>query len=175
LQDFSYEYDLGGNLTSMHDRSPGSGIPNTASGNDALDRVFAYDAIYRLLTATGRECDLPPDLPWDDEPRCADLTRVRLYTEAFRYDATGNLLELRHGPVRAYALAAGSNRLASLTIGQQTFGYSFDPNGNLIQETTSRHFEWDHADRMRVYRTQAGASEPSVYSHYLYDSHGRRV
>ena len=34
------------------------------------------------------------------------------------------------------------------------FSYTYDVNGNLTRETTSRHFEWDHSDRMRVFRTQ---------------------
>src|SRR5262249_40254425 len=51
----------------------------------------------------------------------------------------------------------------------------FDANGNLIRETTSRHFEWDHANRLRAFRTQTEAAEPSVYTHYLYDGDGRRV
>src|SRR5205085_4268553 len=29
LQDFAYDYDLVGNITAVHDRVPGSGIPNT--------------------------------------------------------------------------------------------------------------------------------------------------
>ena len=45
----------------------------------------------------------------------------------------------------------------------------------MTRETTSRHFEWDYADRMRVYRTQTDASEPSVHAHYLYDAGGQRV
>ena len=51
----------------------------------------------------------------------------------------------------------------------------YDANGNLTQETTSRHFEWDHGDQMKAFRTQAGISEPSVYAHYLYDASGQRV
>ncbi|OWY64946.1 hypothetical protein B7486_44570 [cyanobacterium TDX16] len=51
----------------------------------------------------------------------------------------------------------------------------YDDNGNLIRENNSRRFEWDYADRMRVYRTQAGNSEPSVYAYYLYDASGQRV
>ncbi len=55
----------------------------------------------------------------------------------------------------------------------QTHG--FDENGNLIQETGVRHFEWDHADRMRVYRTQAADAEPTVHAHHLYGADGHRV
>ena len=175
LQDFAYEYDLVGNITVIQDRTPGSGIPNTLLGTEALDRGFAYDAIYRLFSASGRECDLPPNLPWDDSPRCIDLTRTRAYTETYRYDALGNILQLQHGANRDFALVDGSNRLATMTVGQTTFRYIYDADGNLAQETTSRHFEWDHLDRMRVYRTQTGAAEPSVHAHYLYDSSGQRV
>ena len=90
LQDFGYDYDLAGNILGIRDRAPGSGIPNNpealtagdpvlaqllVSGN-ALNRRFDYDPIYRLLSATGRECDRPPDGdPWQDQPRCTDLTR----------------------------------------------------------------------------------------------------
>ncbi|MGH8072401.1 MAG: RHS repeat-associated core domain-containing protein, partial [Candidatus Entotheonellia bacterium] len=51
----------------------------------------------------------------------------------------------------------------------------YDANGNLIRETTSRHFEWDHSDQMKAYRTQAGTSEPSSHAHYLYDVSGQRM
>ena len=62
-----------------------------------------------------------------------------------------------------------------MTMGQTSFAYTYDANGNLIQETASRHFEWDYADRMRVFRTQTGTAEPSVHAHYLYDAGGQRV
>src|SRR6185295_274558 len=45
----------------------------------------------------------------------------------------------------------------------------------LITENGSRRFEWDHSDRMRVFRTQPDNSEPSVHAHYLYDASGQRV
>lgn len=74
LQDYGYEYDLVGNVLAIHDRTPGSGIPNNpdalAAGDaqlgsllvagDALDRRFGYDPIYRLVTASGRECGGAP-------------------------------------------------------------------------------------------------------------------
>ena len=48
-----------------------------------LDRIFTYDPIYRLLSATGRECDISPPNPWDSGPRCTDLTRTRPYIEKY--------------------------------------------------------------------------------------------
>ncbi len=178
LQDFAYAYDLAGNLLNLKDRTPGSGVPNTILGLNGLDRYFAYDPIYRLVNATGRECDVPPPPPpWDDLPRCADVTLARPYTESYSYDSIGNLVSLSHstGATRIFDLAVGTNRLASLKIGQQNIQYAYDANGNFIQETSSRNFEWDHSDRLRVFRIQPSNAEPSIYGQYLYDAGGRRV
>src|SRR5206468_371476 len=65
LRDVAYEYDLVGNLTVLRDRTPGSGVPGQP---DSLDRSFSYDPLYRLLSATGRECDTPPPTVWDPGP-----------------------------------------------------------------------------------------------------------
>ncbi|HKE57533.1 MAG TPA: SpvB/TcaC N-terminal domain-containing protein, partial [Pyrinomonadaceae bacterium] len=175
LQDFGYGFDLVGNIGRITDRAPASGIPNTPLGPDALNRDFNYDPLYRLLAANGRECDVPPELPWDDTPRCTDLTRTRAYSETYRYDDVGNLTQLSHTANRIFAFVPNSNRLATLTIGQTAFAYTYDANGNLISETSSRHFEWDHSDRLRAYRTQVDQAEPSVHAQYLYDSAGQRV
>ncbi|WP_198535976.1 SpvB/TcaC N-terminal domain-containing protein [Pseudofrankia saprophytica] len=178
LQDYAYSYDLAGNIVALRDRTPGCGIAPTA---DALDRLFTYDPLYRLTSATGRECDLSPPAPFDAAPRCADLSRTRAYTQSFAYDADGNLVRLTHanaagGFVRAMAIVGGSNRLAAMTSGKTTFDYGYDAAGNLINETASRHFEWDAVDRMRSFRVQApGAAEPSLHATYLYDGAGQRV
>jgi RHS repeat-associated protein len=195
LQDFAYDYDLAGNLVGIRDRTPGSGIPNNpqalsagdpvlaqllVSGN-ALDRRFDYDPIYRLVSATGRECDRPPDGPlWEDRPRCADPTKARAYAERYAYDALGNMLRLEHrnaggGFTREFTIEAASNRLRHTKIGDVDYGYTFDASGNMRSESSSRHFEWNHSDQMRAFRTQTEGAEPSLHVQYLYDAAGQRV
>jgi RHS repeat-associated protein len=195
LQDFGYAYDLVGNILAIRDRAPGSGILNNpealtvagsalaqllVSGN-ALNRRFDYDPIYRLLSATGRECDRPTaGPPWEDQPRCTDLTKSRAYTEQYRYDAMGNMLRLEHrndagGFTREFTVETANNRLRRMQIGQAGYDYTFDTNGNMRSETNSRHFEWNHSDQMKAFRTQTEDVEPSVYAHYLYDAAGQRV
>ena len=160
LQDYAYEYDLAGNLIRLLDRTPQSGVATTP---DRLDRDFAYDPLYRLLSATGRECDLPPAArPWVDAPRCADITRARAYTETYRYDPLGNLTRLQHqapggGFTRDFTLIPGSNRLATLKVGTDVWAFVYDASGNLLQEGVPRFYEWDQGDRMRVFRTQMRA------------------
>jgi RHS repeat-associated protein len=195
LQDFGYDYDLVGNILAIHDRTPGSGILNNpeaaaagdavlaqllASGN-ALNRRLDYDPIYRLLSATGRECDRPPEAPpWDGQPRSTDLTKARAYTEQYRYDAMGNILRLEHrneagGFTREFTVETANNRLRSMQIGQAGYEYTFDASGNMLSEAASRHFEWNHADQMKAFRTQTEGAEPSVHAQYLYDATGQRV
>ena len=180
LQDFAYEHDLEGNIVAIRDRAPDSGIDNTPLGRHALDRLFTYDALYRLVSATGRECDVAASPPWLDMPRCVDLSRVRPYTEQYRYDQVGNLEELRHqtagnGPVRRFTIPDRNNRLERLTIGEADDAYFYDDNGNLTGENTERCFEWNHEDRLRVFRIQPPGAEPSIHAHYLYDAAGQRV
>jgi RHS repeat-associated protein len=195
LQDFAYRYDLVGNILQIEDRAQGSGILNNpaaasvgdtalaqllASGN-ALLRQFAYDPIYRLLSATGRECDQAPEAPpWLDQPRCTDLTRTRAYSQQYRYDALGNMLELKHQLAdgarnRLFTTAAANNRLDTVTIGQSVYRYAYDTNGNMLSEHQTRLFDWDHSDRLKAFRTQVAGSEPSVHAQYLYDAGGIRV
>jgi RHS repeat-associated protein len=195
LQDYGYDYDLAGNILAIHDRAPGSGIlnnPDAAATNDpvlaqllirgdALDRRFTYDPIYRLLSATGRECDRQPEgKPWEDQPRCTDLTKARPYTETYRYDDAGNILRLAHGSgtdrfTRAFTVETANNRLRHVGIGTERYDYTYDSSGNMRSEATSRRFEWNHSDQLKAFCTQAPGAEPSVHAHYLYDAAGQRV
>ena len=195
LQDYGYDYDLVGNVVTIRDRTPESGVPDNPEalaaadpavarlliGGNALNRHFTYDPVYRLVTATGRECDAPPNLPpWVDRPRGTDITRARAYTETYRYDALGGLRRLDHGGgpggfSRRFTVDPASNRLQRLRVGQDRYDYTFDTTGNMTSETSSRHFDWSHANRMVAFRTQTGSAEPSVHVHYLYDAAGQRV
>jgi RHS repeat-associated protein len=194
LQEYAYEYDFVGNILAIHDRTPSSGIPNTILGVNALDRSFVYDPIYRLISATGRECawdaaPLPP--PWDDAIRPIDLTKATSYAENYQYDRVGNMALWKHNQIdssghssgvnRQFALVPGNNRLNLLTVGSSApiaYQYTYDASGNLVKENTDRHFEWDQSDRMRVFRIQPDTlppAPPSIYAQYLYDSGGQRV
>jgi len=77
--------------------------------------------------------------------------------------------------VRQFNLAAGNNRLESLTVGNTEFAYSYDVNGNMTTETAGRHFSWNHRDQLKMFRVQSATAEPSIHSIYLYEASGTRV
>jgi len=244
LQDLTYQYDLGGNVIRIVDRTPGAGVRNNPdaanvpefavdlAAGDALVRSFGYDAAYRLVSATGRECDriVSPvpvaEVPWPqpaasrcgsfpaapDQDNAKDVTA--LYEEQYEYDPAGNLTALRHRR-RSGTPPAGASwvrrfghgglspdlwaqewvtRLASHLQGKRWTAprsnratnvgedgaanaptYAYDSSGNLTDETSSRHFEWDHADRLRRFYVDDGAGGVSQEARYFYDAGGQRV
>jgi len=194
IQDFTYEYDLAGNIIKILDFASGSGILNNPESllvespqlaqllvaGDALLRHFEYDPLYRLLSATGREHALASPNLWDSPVKSQDMTIARGYTESYEYDRAGNLKQLNHKSNgssfnRKFKLKDDANRLETMTVGADSFDYKYDASGSLVSETSSRHFEWDYNHRLRVYRTQTEGAPPSVYAQYLYDSAGQRV
>ncbi|MCC6995523.1 MAG: VCBS repeat-containing protein [Deltaproteobacteria bacterium] len=178
LQDIAYDYDLSGNIVALHDRAPGSG---TSDDRSRLDRVFTHDALYRLLSATGRECgQASTAAPWDDSVRCEDPTRSRRYAESYVYDLAGNLTELHHRAEagsfrRNLTPVPGSNRLQLLEVAGTSYRYQHDSAGNMVREGESRHLAWDHSNRLRTFREQAGAGPAAQDGQYLYGATGERV
>lgn len=184
LQDSSFERDLVGNITRIRERAPGVGVPGTPQGVDALDREFRYDPLYRLVSATGREHALrnPSADFWRDElfPTPQDATQTRAYTREYAYDRADTLKSLRHVAsgagsfTRAFATVANSNRATAVAQGGD-FTLTYDANGNLTKEATSRHFHWNHSDRLLAFQVRAGDGPPSLEAVYAYDAFGQRI
>ncbi len=184
LQDLHYDYDLAGNILNINDRAPGCGLPGHL---DELDRTFVYDPIYRLVYADGREYDRqqPVHPPWIGMPSANDPTKTRFYSREYQYDLVGNLREMNHianGNGNSFRRMLdivpdnSSNRLDKVSIGQTTYTYEYDNNGNMTQENTERHFAWDHADRMKCFSNKPdGSEQSSVEARYLYGADGMRV
>lgn len=188
LQDFAYTYDLVGNITTIQDRTPGSGI---LTRPDELDRTFQYDALYRLTYASGREHDRDrAAYPWEEASTHQDINLNRPYWETYQYDPMGNLLELAHryqlpqqnnverGFTRTFTHQTQNNRLRHLTIRDRDYSpvrYQYDAAGNMIREMTNRHFEWNHSNELKVFRNQAENAAPTCFAHYQYDAGGQRT
>jgi RHS repeat-associated protein len=166
----------------MTDASPAAGV----GGSGALGRVFEYDALYRLVMATGRESGQfsNSSTPWNEGYYVPDNspTATRHYTRSYEYDRLGNMLHLHHNAGvgntfhrwfndfnnNSTAFQA-SNLATEIAFGGTTVSYVFDACGNMVSEGTGRAFGWDYGDRMR------GFAEGGVRAAYIYDGGGNRV
>jgi hypothetical protein len=71
-------------------------------------------------------------------------------------------------PSAAYQTA---NVATKISYGGNDTPYTFDVCGNMLTEGSSRHFEYDAGDVLRAFYIDSGAgTEPSVFTHYLYDA-----
>jgi RHS repeat-associated protein len=179
-QNYSYEYDLSGNIINLSDTTPDCGYGATPN---AISRDFIYDALYRLLSATGRETAATAVTPWEDLYRPQDESLARGYTQQYSYDKLGNIQQLQHIATGGsftrtfnYNAPFANNQLVSIGIGSNTYNFSHDVNGNMLSEgNTARYLEYDCVNRLRCFYVQTPLAEPSKYTHYLYDGGGNRI
>jgi RHS repeat-associated protein len=200
LQDLRYSYDPSGNVIELTDRAQQTlFFRNRWASPTAL---YTYDAVYRLISATGREhrgqgagggigASLEEALR-RALPHPSDGAALSRYTERYAHDPVGNLLTVAHrsadpagsGWRRSYRYEeisalehdAVNNRLtATATSGGvlQTFGY--DDRGNTVSMPNLPTLGWDHADRLTTtVRERRAAGRPET-THYAYDVNGNRV
>lgn len=195
FQDLFYTYDPAGNITHIRDDAQQTIYFNNQVVLPQCD--YTYDAIYRLINATGREHIgqlAQPETTWNDEfrvnlPQPNDGQAMRSYTEQYFYDAVGNFEKLIHQAAngnwtRAYAYnepsliesARKSNRLSSTSVGSTTEPYTYDAHGNMTSMPHLTLMEWDFKDQLSATSRQAvNAAPPPETTFYVYDAGGQRV
>jgi RHS repeat-associated protein len=144
LQNLSYTYDPAGNITHIRDSAQDTIYFRNQRVEPSND--YLYDAIYRLIEATGREhlgqaaggaAPAPKPSSYNDWTRCrlphpGDGNAMGTYREIYSYDEVGNFREMAHrgadptheGWTRTYTYnepslldkGAESNRLTSTSI-----------------------------------------------------------
>jgi RHS repeat-associated protein len=192
LQDLSYTYDPSGNMTQIQDNAQQTIYFNNqvvTANND-----YTYDAVYRLITATGREHTgqvSQPETTWNDEFRVnlqhpQNGQAMRRYTERYEYDPVGNLLQLMHQATnanwkRGYVYnepsliepTKQSNRLSSTAVGSTnpvTATYPYDAHGNMTAMPHLPSMHWDYRNQLQQVQLGGGGT-----TYYVYDASGRRV
>jgi len=188
VQNLTYTYDPVGNIVAIYDSAQQSVFFN----NDVVtpSAEYEYDAIYRLISASGREHaggladDIrgPDELPLNNLPHANDAQALRNYTERFEYDAVGNILAMIHEVgatplwIRKYAYAADSNRLLATRMpgdpleGPYTGTYDHDVHGNMTRMPHLPAIVWDENDQMHEVDLGGGG-----IAYYVYDAAGQRV
>lgn len=194
LQDWYYTYDSVGNITHIEDKN----IPVVFFDNQKITGVsaYTYDALYRLVEATGREnnaalnfgsCDNWNDKPFMHSMNTGDPMAVRNYTQRYQYDAVGNIMEIKHlaaggNWTRGYEYETANNRLKRTFIGD---------NGNPANYTKYQHHakhgfmeELPHLEKIGwnfkeevVLTTRQHCTNDNipVITYYQYDGSGQRI
>ena len=180
LQDLHYDHDPVGNLLRIEDLSQ----PTRHFANQKVDPVstFAYDSLYRLTEATGREAAgamIGPGLP-DLVPSPGDTSRLLNYREHFTYDAAGNLLELRHVGQHNYsrpmAVAQDSNHALPWQddTAPEDPRAGFDANGNLLRLAEGQPLHWHPRNWLHATR-QVSRDGDGDEEQYRYGADGLRL
>lgn len=185
LQDLQYWYDPVGNVTFQRDDAQQTYFYNNSIA--APENDYTYDALYRLIRATGREHEgnsVGPDPDsWNDGNRIQlahkhDETKMRPYVQYFEYDPVGNLIQQRHTTTNSsynwtknFSTDSGSNKLLNVT-GAINEGYSYDQRGNIIDGFAHlQNITYNEANRLESVTDVSGL----ILTYYQYDAAGQRV
>jgi len=199
-QDLRYSYDAVGNITRMDDhavmvddeeRMVHAG-PQLA---EPVVHAYTYDALGRLIAATGREHPglLPTTTPLQPGssgydrggPHPNDLAALEDYVEHYTYDAVGNFLTMQHAVpsetthswTRHYLYEDVGNRLTKTHGGDATgpgsSSYGYDEHGNMLSMPHLAEMDWNAYDELT--RTNNGGGAGGVEHHFQYDASGQRV
>jgi RHS repeat-associated protein len=184
LQDLKYWYDPVGNITLQTDGA----VQDVYFNNTVVtpDNDYTYDALYRLIIASGRENAGNGGAPtFNDSTRMgfaplpADPLAMQRYTEKYTYDEVGNMLQMRHiapggsGWTRTFTIDATSNRTLSNSIGSNDpvlETYTYDNAGNITGGFNHMpYLSYDYCNRLNL----IGSDDMS--DSYQYDRNGQRI
>jgi RHS repeat-associated protein len=182
VQNLHYTYDPAGNITHIRDDAQQTIYFRNKRVEPSAE--YTYDAIYRLIEATGREHlgqvgGAPIAHSYNDVLRVGlhpgDGNAMGRYLEHYIYDAVGNFLEMQHrgshpahpGWTRTYAYSETSqlepgkqsNRLTSTAIGGTPETYSvagdgYDAHGNMLRMPHLQVMQWDFKDQLQMTQRQ---------------------
>lgn len=180
LQDIQHIYDPVGNLLSASDAAQPTRYFNNQSVQ--ADQVYQYDALYRLVQASGMESAAQVRY-WSGDQAHFGSNQVAGYTEYYDYDVSGNLLELRHvgaqNWTRRWAVARSSNRSLDYATeedpSEEVIAEAFDACGNRRQLADGQTLFWDARNRLShldLVTRQSGINDDE---HYIYGAEGMRL
>lgn len=183
LQKLNYQYDPVGNILSIEDtEQPLKHFRNQRT--EPINR-YAYDSLYQLIQATGREVastQAGPQLP-TFQTLPMDPSLWSNYTRQYDYDAAGNLLTMQHLGAHPYrqrmAVSRHSNKSVPVIDDQcpseDALTASFDANGNLKQLQPGQAMRWNRRNQLEHVDHVVREETANDSETYGYNGVGQRV
>ncbi|MCO6432696.1 MAG: hypothetical protein J5I87_00145, partial [Nitrosomonas nitrosa] len=185
VQQLNYTYDPVGNITEIYDEA----YQPVFFQNQIVEprSRYIYDALYRLIQATGRENGAAVGAPSHIVTRSPEVTfavkdpgALRNYTQRYNYDPVGNIKVMQHSAgigswTRRYDYAEDSNRLTRTHTNNpvETVDYRYDIHGsmlNIANVDPGRFLRWDTRDMIHTLNLVGGG-----WAYYQYDSNKQRT
>lgn len=185
-QNLSYTYDPAGNITEIHDAAQST----VYFDNVAVEphSQYEYDALYRLISASGREHAVQATCPDPTQGFVAlpagNHNELQRYQQRYEYDVVGNFESMAHirfggnnrsntGWTRSYENDAHNNRLLSTELSCASMPvepYSYNEHGSITSMAHLPTMAWDYAEQLRHVDLQGGG-----HAYYVYDGSGERT
>ncbi len=196
LQDLFYTYDPVGNITYIKDdaQDPEYFANTVIEPNSS----YTYDALYRLIEASGRENEAAltynSNDNWDDKGFMQqNPIRIKNYRQFYEYDAVGNIMLMKHlakgnGWTRNYEYETNNNRLVKTWVGNsgpiedtvpfstQTYLYPHHTQHGFITKLPHLiNMGWNFKEELILTTTQHTKSGTPETTYYQYDGQGQRI
>lgn len=195
LQDFKYTYDPMGNIISIQDDSNEPIFFNNQKVNPSNE--YSYDALYRLITASGREHlgltqqQSDPGDPYQVRSYSAeDGHAMSRYHEELFYDKAGNMTKLQHHgnsswtkhfsydePSQLEPKKHKNNRLSSTRVGKDVGAFKYEGSEGLVGNMTTMPslsvIRWDFRSQLQATARQRCEGIPET-TYYQYTDGGQR-
>ncbi|WP_315832805.1 SpvB/TcaC N-terminal domain-containing protein [Bradyrhizobium prioriisuperbiae] len=181
LQDCLYEYDRVGNMLRCEDQA--QSVQYFKNQRVEPVSTYRYDTLYQLIEATGREVNNASHGPALPELQPLNPDQLSNYVQTYRYDGSGNLIELRHAGAqnftRRFGIARHSNRALPERDGQlpgePDIAAGFDANGNLKQLQPGQSLFWNSRNQLMRVRPVVREDGEDDSESYVYDARGMRL
>lgn len=188
LQDYHYTFDPTGNITEIEDKS----VPTKFFDNFRVEprSKYTYDSLYRLIAADGKEHRATVGFGPQDNWYHKDFKKTyspgddmawRAYQQHYKYDAVGNILQLKHIAVdgnwtRDYQYEEANNRLKQTEVGANRYVYHHHPaHGYITQLPHLPTMRWNFKEELQATAKQSVLDGTGEITYCLYDGEGQRA
>ncbi|MEO8415427.1 MAG: SpvB/TcaC N-terminal domain-containing protein [Ginsengibacter sp.] len=195
LQDWLYTFDAVGNITHIEDQVN----PVEFYKNQMVSGIagYTYDALYRLVEASGRENDAA--LTFNDRDNCddknfvqelspSDPLSVRSYIQKFTYDEVGNIQQMKHlagvngNWTRNYTYETNNNRIKSTLVGDIAAPVNYTKythhaqHGFILELPNLQEMDWNFKEELikTIQQKRNDGGTPEI-TYYQYDGSGQRI